>query len=248
MKDSRSGAARFGAAIAELHSELDWELLGGHYCEGDGSSFFSGPDREAVLESGLLLADDLAGVLATAGAGGSLYVGAALAELAPILCEQLVLEREVHWHNLPGPESDELNRALAAVSRRLTLELPRVEVNGFESLAPGSCDHAWLVSVLTDPECFPALHDRLYDRSGPQATGRGDVEHELLRTSGLLDDVLRRLRAPCVFTTSDEEVDLVREACGRRGWTLDVPPAGRLSGVVGDVVRVCRIVEYAVGS
>ena len=238
---TRSGSARFGAAICELQAELGWELLGRHVCEGDGSDFFSGAAREAVLESGMLLADDLAGALAPASGGCSLYVGAAVAELAPILCERLVLEREVHWHNLPGAESDELNRALALVSKRLALELPRVEVGGFESLPARSCDHAWLVSVLTDPDCFPALHDRLYERSGAQATRRGELEHEQTRASELLDGVLQRLRPPCVFTTSDEEVDLVRQACLRRGWALALPSMGRISGVVGDVVRVCRI-------
>ena len=242
MKRARSdAAARFGAAISELHAELDWGLLGRLLCEGDGSTFFPAPDREAILESGLLFADDLAALLAESSGGRSLYVGAALAELAPILCEHLVLQREVHWHNLPGPESEELNRALAAVSKQLGFDLPRVETDGFEALAAQSCDHAWLVSVLTDPDCFPALHDRLYERSGAQASGRGHLESERARAALLLDEVLQRLRPPCVFSTSDEELALVREACSRREWVLRVPSMGRISGVVGDVVRVCRI-------
>ena len=232
-------AARFAAAVSEVHAELDWALLGRLACEGDGSDFFPPQAREAVLESGLLLADDLAGVLRAG--GSSVYLGAAVAELAPILCEHLVLERTVHWHNLPGPETDELNRALAAAEQRLAEPLPRVAVDGIEVLAPAGCDHAWCVSVLTDPEHFPALHDRLYGRTGEGATGRGVLEEELAEAQALLGRLLGRLWTPAVLTTTDEELALVQPACARLGWRCSVPDVGRLSGIVGDVVRVCHI-------
>src|SRR5688500_13153035 len=95
---------RFGAVFAVLQAELDWRALGSAYCEGDASGFFDQELRARMLDTGLLWADDLASRLDAKGPRRSLYVGAAVAELAPILAEHLVLGREVRWFNLPGPE------------------------------------------------------------------------------------------------------------------------------------------------
>lgn len=234
----------FAAALCEVEAALDWEELGRAYCHGDGEGFFSEEQREAQRDAGLLVAADLAEALAALpdrGPRRSLYVGAAVAELAPLLCERVVLGREVLAFSLDGAEARMLDGALARVGERLRLALPRIDVRpvGAADLPP--CDHLWLVSVLSDPEAFPALHDRLYGRRGTElATGRGDLPRERARAAELLDAALRPLAVPALVTTTSEELELVRAACAARGLALDAPRAGRLSPIVGDPILVCR--------
>jgi hypothetical protein len=226
-------AERLAAALGELEAELDWPALGACYCEGDASDFFDAARRAHLLDVGLALADDVAARLPARGPGRSLYVGAAVAELAPLLVERLVLGREVRWHLLPGPELDELARALSRVAERLGLVLPLPDPRPLESVAPVPCDHLWLVSVLTDPDAFPALHDELYERTGtPAATGRGDLAAERARGNALIDALLAHAAPGALLTTTEEELALVLPRLPR-----DVPlELGRLTALVGDRV------------
>jgi len=233
-------AQRFGAVYAQLQAELDWELLGRCACEGDGSDFFDAARRERVLDTGLLLADELAARLPRQGPRRSLYVGAAVAELAPMLVEQLVLEREVVWLNLDGPEIRELARALRQVAARSGLELPLPSTE--LQLPAGSCDHLWIVSVLSDPDRFPALHDELYERSGSElATGRGALHEDRLRAEALARAWLERAAPPCTLSSTDEELTLLAPLAARRGLRLEIPAAGRISALVGDRIRICSL-------
>lgn len=209
-------AERLAAALGELEAELDWPGLGAAYCEGDARGFFDAERRARLLDVGLALADEVAARLPARGPRRSLYVGAAVAELAPLLVEHLVLGRELRWHLLPGPELDELSRALARVGERLGLDLPRPDPCPLESVAPQPCDHLWLVSVLTDPDAFPALHDALYDRAGtPRATGRGDPSAESARADALVDALLAHAAPDALLTTTTDEWPLVRGRLGR---------------------------------
>jgi len=237
-----SPTERFGAALAALHAELDWRLLGELSCDGDGSEFFDPESRAALLDAGLRLAGDLGAALAglDGGAGRSLYVGASVAELPVILFDSIVARRRVLWRNPAQREGAELNRALAAVAERLGIALPRVVAD--EGAPPGPFDHLWLVSVLTDPEHFPALHDELYERRGtPLATGRGDLGVDRRRARALVDQAVSGLVEPSVVVTSDEELPWLRAGLEARGLELCVPEAGRTSPVVGDVLRICRV-------
>jgi hypothetical protein len=141
----------FGAVHAALELELDWEQLGRSYCEGDGGTFFDAGLRERMLDTGLRLADDLARRFALDGPRRSLYLGAAVAELALILVEKLVLGREVIWLNLDSIETREIARATSEVGARFGVPLPRPSFESLDAVAAGSCDHLWMVSVLTDP-------------------------------------------------------------------------------------------------
>jgi len=236
------GVQRFATTLAAVSDELDWVRLGACYCEGDARTFFDAGRREALIEVGLHLADDVATGLPAGGPGRSLYLGAALAELAPILAERLVLEREVTWLNRSGPEVDELRRATRTVEQRLGMELPTPSTDEVASVPASSCDHLWLVSVLTDPDAFPALHDALYERRGGElATGRGELTEERRRADELVDALLERAALPCALTTTDEELEIVGPLVARRGLELRVPEAARLSALVGDAVRVCRL-------
>lgn len=225
----------------EVEDELDWDLLGELHCWEGGAGFFPPEQRAAMRAAGLRFAADVAEALPRDGPGRSLYLGAALFELAPILCERLVLGREVVALSLPGAQTDELNRALGAVGATLGRELARIDTSPLAGLGGGPFDHGWMTSVVTDPEAFPALHDELYGRRGELATGRGDLALERERAARLVAALLDRLRPPCLLTTSDEELALVEPACAARGWRLTVPATARLSAVVGDAVRLCRV-------
>lgn len=231
-------AERFAAALGELEAELDWARLGASYCEGDARGYFDAQRRAHVLDVGLQLADDVAARLPTRGPGRSLYVGAALAELAPLLVERLVLGRELRWHLLPGPELDELARALTRAGERLGLDLPLPDPHPLERVVPVPCDHLWLVSVLTDPDAFPALHDELYERAGtPAATGRGDLAAERARAGSLVDALLAHAAPGAWLTTTEEELPLLLQ----RSANPVHAESGRLSALVGDRIAHLRL-------
>ena len=239
-----SANERFAAALGEVFDDLDWERLGHLYCEEGGEHFFPLEQRDAIADAGLRLAGDVAEALgASADTGRSLYVGAAVGELAPMLCEAIVLGREVVAVNLENEETEELNRALRAASKGIGHDLPRIRTGEWDPLDIGRCDHVWLVSVLTDPDAFPALHDELYARSGTDlATQRGYLPDELAAARHLVRQALDCSGPGRLFTTTDEELPVVAEQCARRDWALEVPDAARLSAIVGDPVRTCRVV------
>jgi len=229
---------RFGATVAALAEALDWPRLGLEYCEEGGLEFFDEEQREAVVDAGLAFAEDLAELLKPG--GRSLYVGAGVAELVQIVFESVVLEREVVIASLPCFEVDELNRVLAEVGSKFGLELPTFMGKPLAELeTEAGFDHVWHVSVLSDPDAFPALHDYLYDRHKPEdgATGSGHYPHDKARAREMIKDVISRFDVPCVLSTSDEEWDLFGPAIGRAGLAVDMAARGRLSPIVGDVVR-----------
>jgi hypothetical protein len=235
---------RFAAALLQLEAALDWPALGHSYCHEGGEHFFDDEAREAIRDTGLRLAADLAQELERLpphGPGRSLYVGAALAELAPMLCETLLLGREVVAVSLPGTETDALNAALREVLSPLSAPSLQIVSPGAPEVS-GAFDHGWLVSVLTDPDAFPALHDELYERRGTDlATNRGDNAADRERATTLVSGLLDRLQLPCLLTTTDEELEVIRPLCQERGLPLTVPADARLSGIVGDPIRLCRI-------
>jgi hypothetical protein len=163
-----------------------------------------------------------------------------------ILAEHLVLGRQVVWLNIECAQTIELARALAAVSARLAVELPVPRVRALAEIEPASCDHLWMVSVLTDPDSFPALHDALYERKGgPLATRRGSLVDDRRRADELVEALLDRAADRCVLSTSDEERGIIEPLVARRGWTLEFERGGRLSAIVGDRVRIGRLEQRA---
>jgi hypothetical protein len=246
QQDHAQRTRRCGAVIAELFARLDWPALGAAYCEGVAHDFFDEERRERLLEVGLQLADDLAGALPADGPRRSLYLGAAVAELVPILVERLVLEREVLWFTLPGPERDELERALRAVGSSFELDLPLPDPRALVEVPPRPCDHLWMVSVLTDPDAFPALHDELYERVGtPQATGLGDLAEERTRASALIDALLANAAPPCVLSTTDEELILLRPRTRQRGLIISESQVRHSSALMEDAIGLHRLVSLA---
>jgi len=235
----------YAAAVSALDDELDWELLGRSYCEGDGSEFFDVALRERIRDTGMRFAEDIGRALDDA-PGRSLYLGAEIAELPLILAEHLLLGRRVAWLNIECAQTSELARAIRAVGARLGADLPAPRVSGPREIEPESCDHLWMVSVLTDPDCFPALHDALYERAGgPLATGRGSLADDRRRADELVEALLDRAAPRCVLSTSDEERSVLEPLVARRGWALEFARGGRLSAIVGDRVRIGRLERRA---
>lgn len=236
------GPDDFARALGAVEAAIDWGRLGELYCSEGGEHFFPPEQVAAMRESGLQLAGALGEELTALGGsqGRSLYVGAAAAELVPILVERFVLGREVVVVNLACGESDELNRAFAAAGSECGLELPRIETGSLDE-ARGTFDHGWLVSVLNDPEAFPALHDVLYERTGELATGRGDLADDRARAEALAQALLDRLAPQALLSTSDEELPVLRPLLARGGWAVRASGEALLTGVVGDPLRFLRL-------
>jgi hypothetical protein len=232
-----------GEALALLEGSLDWERLGTLYCSEGGEDFFCAEQREALAEGGLRFAQDL-GERLTPGSGGgaSLYLGAAIFELYPALFEHLVLEREVVLLNLDQDETHELNRGLQEVGRGIERSMPCLLTCDLSELQGRRFDHLWMTSVLNDPEAFPALHDVLYEReSGEYATGRGDLAEDRRRAQCLLEQLFALGADECWLSTTDEELPLILEFCRLQAFELEIPDRARLSAIVGDPVRHCRL-------
>jgi hypothetical protein len=229
----------FAVALAAVEQAIDWEALGACYCHEGGESFFPPEQVEALREAGLVIAGALGEELGGR-PGRSLYVGAAVAELLPMLVESLVLGREVIAINLEGPETRLLDEALQDAESATGLRLPRIGTGSIEELE-GRFDHAWVVSVFNDPEAFPALHDALYGRRGELATGQGDLVAERARAEALAGTVLARLEPRALLCTTDEELPLWRPVLARTGRGMRTSREALLTAVVGDPLRFLQL-------
>ncbi len=240
-----SGVQQFGMVVARLEEVIDWVAMGHEYCHEGGDSFFEVEQRAAIREAGLLMAADLQDALVAlpeGSPGQSLWVGAALAELVPILTDHLVLGRTVHWHNIDCPETSELNRALELVERETGVDLPRINTDPCPT--QNRYDLLWMVSVLTDPDAFPALHFHFYEREDTEGVVRpGQLDKEGEHADEWTRNLLWQLALPGVLVTTDEEFGFFEAAAETYSQILIVPQQGRLSGIVGDLVRFYQVVE-----
>ena len=235
----------FAAALTELFDHLDWLALGKHYCFDGGDDFFDEEARRSLFAAELGFASEVVEALQEPSFGApsrSLYVGAALSELGPLLGEQLLLDREVVAYSLDNAETRELNRALAEVARELELDLPQIRTEDLTSAQLEPVSHLWMVSVLNDPEAFPALHDKLYEREGTElAMNSGDLAENEARAVQLAGVALNTLTRPGLLTTSDEEAPLVEAVAAELGRKLEPLSEPLLSPVVEDPVRFWRV-------
>jgi len=233
---------RFARALFAFEDALDWARLEELYCDGDAEGFFDEERRASLREAGLHVADDLARYLGVAvpEPGASVYFGGSAAELAPWLSEVVVLERpRAHLLN-QGVEARLLEEARRRVRERDGLELPPV-LTALEEL-PGPLGHVWLVSVLTDPVAFPALHDELYERPGEANAARtSSVEVELPRARALLSQLFGAASPGALLTTTEEELGLARSVAEDAGRSIELVRAGPLTALVGDRLLYCRI-------
>ena len=139
-------------AIAGIFRCLDYSALGSVYCDEGGDEFWRAK-RGLCRRRGGTIAAALCSKLPVG--GRSLYVGAGVPEIPPLIMEIVELNRMVSAYNLRGKEVSVLNRACRKIGLRL--------VRGDAGRARGGYDHLWIVSVLNDPERFPVR--RLPDRA-----------------------------------------------------------------------------------
>jgi hypothetical protein len=232
----------FAAALDAAEQSVDWKNLESVYCSDDGAGFFSEEAIDAARTSGLLFASDLGEILTHK--GRSMYVGAGVAELAPLVFEATMLSRRVTIHGLPGFELEQLKRAMQAVSEVAQVDTIRVTSTPIRPAETGEVDHLWFVSVLTDPEAFPALHNRLYDRQGgPLQVAGGHPKAERARAETLVRLALGSLTPKAILTTSDEELPIFEAIGADMGLRIVSPVVSRLTGIVGDPVRHHRVIN-----
>lgn len=192
-------------AIRRVFGELDYQLLGEVYCHEGGGEFWQAK-RGRCQKLGIKLAEMLKHRLRPG--ARSLYVGAGVAELPPLIMETMDLGRTVVACNLRGDEVQELNRAAK--------DLPFHFEHRDATSVRGSFDHLWIVSVLNDPECYPELSALSYGRANPVMFDLTAFRKERRAVTRLVDRCLRNLARPGLVTTSTEEAVWIAEWCAQR--------------------------------
>jgi hypothetical protein len=218
------------AAIATVFDQLDYKVLGRVYCYEGGDEFWQAK-RKPCQRRGLDIAQALVQRLAPK--GRSLYVGAGVAELPPLVAELCDLEREVEPYNLRRSEVSVLNRACRDLALRF---LARDAV-----VAKGRFDHLWMVSVCNDPERFPHLSPLSYGNADPVSFDPMKFVQERRIVRKLVNPCMSKLRLPGLVTTTTEEVVWIAEWCHRKGIPYLVERKQYATALVGDPICFMRI-------
>lgn len=216
--------------VTEVYGRLDYGALGSVYCYEGGDEFWRAK-RGLCNRLGSRIAMVLSRRL---GRGGrSLYVGAGVAELPPLIMEMMELGRTVEPYNLRRAEVAALNRAC----RSIPLTFHTIDA----ASAKGRFDHLWMVSVLNDPERFPHLSPLCYGRGNPLTLDplKFDTERRIVRA--LVARCMRRLARPGLVTTTTEEVLWIAEWCHRHRVPYRVGKRYYLTALVGDPICFIQI-------
>lgn len=216
--------------IREVFSRLDYKTLGPVYCYEGGEEFWQAK-RGPCQRLGLAIAQALARKLAPQ--GRSLYVGAGVAELPPLLAEALELGRTVEPYNLRRTEVAALNRACRTLPVRFHSQ--------DAATAKGRFDHLWMVSVLNDPERFPDLSPLSYGNADPVSFDPRKFEQQRKIVRSIVDRCLPKLSLPGLVTTSTEEVVWIADWCHRKKIPYRVERQQFATALVGDPICFIRI-------
>ncbi len=218
------------AAITKIFARLDYDTLGPVYCYEGGNEFWQAK-RKPCERLGNRIARALSDRLGPH--GRSLYVGAGVAELPPILMETLDLQREIEPYNLRRTEVTAINQACRSLPVR------------FRSLdaakSKGQFDHLWMVSVLNDPERFPDLAPLSYGNANPVTFNPVKFERQRRIVRSIVDRVMPKLSLPGLVTTSTEEVVWIADWCHRKNIPYLVEREQFPTALVGDPVCFMRI-------
>ena len=218
------------AAIAQIFAQLDYQQLGPVYCYEGGDEFWQAK-RKPCERLGSRIARALYDRLDPH--GRSLYVGAGVAELPPLLMEALDLQREVEPYNLRRSEVTAINRACRS--------LP-VRFHGLDAAkAKGPFDHLWMVSVLNDPERFPHLAPLSYGTADPVTFDPRQFEQQRRIVRSIVERVMPKLSLPGLVTTSTEEVVWIADWCHRKNIPYLVDREQFPTALVGDPVCFMKI-------
>ncbi|TLY33728.1 MAG: hypothetical protein E6K57_03090, partial [Nitrospirae bacterium] len=190
--------------ITRIFDSLDYAALGSIYCDEGGDAFWQerrGPCKELGIKLAAVLRDRLRP------GGRSLYVGAGVAELPPLVMETAELHRTVVAYNLRADEAVVLNRACATLPFEFQAKDARE--------AEGPFDHLWIVSVLNDPECFPELGALSSGRANPVTFDPTAFTVERQAVLALAAGCLEKVAHPALVTTSVEEIPWITDWCER---------------------------------
>ncbi len=219
-----------GIEIAKIFSSLEYRKLGSVYCYEGGDEFWRAK-RASCLRLGSIVAEALLNRLKSE--GRSLYVGAGVAELPPLLMECMDLKRNVFPYNLRRIEVDSLNRTCRATSLRFwSIDATK---------ASGKFDHVWIVSVLNDPERFPHVAPLSYGRADPVSFNPIRFQKERRLVQSIVNSCLSKLSFPGLVTTSTEEVVWIADWCHRKNVPYLVGRQQYETALVGDPICFIRI-------
>jgi hypothetical protein len=232
LRDIRPSRLRLSTIqhIQHLFETLDYEALGRIYCDEGGDAFWQ-DRRDPCRTLGSSLARALKPRLPRG--GRSLYVGAGVAELPPLVMETLELEREVHPFNLRQQEVAILNLPCGKLG--ITFSTDTAES------AEGAFDHVWLVSVLNDPERFPELSALSYNRADPIHFNPRKFAEEREIVSGLTDSCLKKLARPALVATSVEEACWITDWCHTHQRHFLIEDRTYPTALVGDPICFIHI-------
>lgn len=230
MSATRRISPKTRQRIVEVLRRLEYGKLGPVYCYEGGDEFWRAK-RGPCLRFGSIVADALLDRLKPG--GRSLYVGAGVAELPPLLVESLDLEREVYPYNLRRTEVSSLNRICRTTGIRF-------RANDAAS-APGRYDHIWMVSVLNDPERFPHLSLLSYGRADPVTFDPLRFSQERRTVRSIVDRCLSKLVVPGLVSTSTEEVVWIADWCHRMQIPYLVGRRQYETALVGDPICFVRV-------
>lgn len=218
------------AVIAEVFRRLEYRRLGAVYCYEGGREFWRAK-REPCRRLGLRVARAL--LMRLHHGGRSLYIGAGVAELPPLLVEALDLRRGVCPYNLRRLEVASLNRSCHGTPVRFRVR--------DAATAGGMYDHIWIVSVLNDPERFPHLAPLSYGRADLVTFDPGKFQRERRIVQSIVDRCMPKLRLPGLVTTSVEEVVWIADWCHRRRIHYLVEHRQYPTALVGDAICFIQI-------
>ena len=216
--------------VTEVYGRLDYGALGPVYCYEGGDEFWRAK-RGLCERLGSLVAMALRRKLRRG--GRSLYVGAGVAELPPLIMETMELGRAVEPYNLRRAEVSALNRACHSIP--LTFHAADV------ARAKGRYDHLWIVSVLNDPERFPHLSTLSYGRGNPLTLDTRKFEKERRIVRALVASCMGKLARPGLVTTTTEEVIWIAEWCHRHRVPYLVGKRDYPTALVGDPICFIRV-------
>ncbi|HJT21257.1 MAG TPA: hypothetical protein VJ746_12350 [Nitrospira sp.] len=230
MNERRRISRQTQAVITRIFKRLPYRTLGRVYCYEGGTEFWQ-TKREPCRRLGLRVAGALARRLRSR--GSSLYVGAGVAELPPLVVEALDLRRQVFPCNLRRTEVASLNRACRGTSIRF-------HARDAVSLS-GRFDHLWIVSVLNDPERLPQLSALSYGRADPVTFDPVRFRREKRVAQRIVDLCMRKLSVPGLVTTSSEEVVWIADWCHKEKIPYRVERKAYPTALVGDPICFIRI-------
>lgn len=216
--------------IREVFARLDYKTLGPVYCYEGGEEFWQAK-RGPCQRLGARIAQALCRRLSPQ--GRSLYVGAGVAELPPLLAEVLELGRTVEPYNLRRTEVAALNRACRTLPVRFHSQ--------DAATAKGRFDHLWMVSVLNDPERFPDLSPLSYGNADPVSFDPHKFEQQRKIVRSIVDRCLPKLSLPGLVTTSTEEVVWIADWCHRKKIPYQVERQQFATALVGDPICLMKI-------